>query len=52
MECSKTHNFKTCKMSMGWNDTYESKGVKILKAKTKFEKMLKETKKAKKKINK
>ena len=35
MECSKRQNFKICKMSMGGNDIYKNKLVKIFKAKTK-----------------
>ena len=35
MECSKRQNLKICKMSMGGNDMYRNKLVKIFKAKTK-----------------
>ena len=33
MECSKRHNFKMCKMSMGGNDIHKDKLVKISKLK-------------------
>ena len=35
-EFSKRQNLKKCKMSMGENDIYKNKLVKIFKAKTKF----------------
>ena len=35
MECSKMQNFKICKMSVGENDIYKNKLVKIFQAKTK-----------------
>ena len=38
----KRKNFKICIMSLGGNDTYKNKLVKIFKAKTKCEKTSKE----------